>query len=111
MFEVSQFIIVFRHDEEIIHVKDDVGTLPVWSKLDPDSMIRFTLMIADLDKLSSNCSEPNVGGLFQPIKRLSQEKEEIFLTRDNVSLRLFHIDFFVEISVQKCHFYVHTMKP
>src|SRR5277367_1895640 len=109
--EVSQFIIVFRHDEEIIHVKDDVCTLPIWSKLDPDSMVRFTFTIAELHKLAGNCSEPNVGGLFQPIKRLCQEKDEIFLTRDNVSLRLFDIDLFIEISVEERRFNVHVMNP
>jgi len=74
-------------------------------------MLFVTLMIAELDKLSSNCSEPNIGGLFQPIKRLGQEKDEIFLNRDDVPLRLFHIDLFVEISIQERCFYVHVMKP
>jgi len=34
----------------------------------PHSIVRFTFTIAKLDKLTGNCSEPNVGGLFQPIK-------------------------------------------
>ena len=106
---ISKFfnhLLIISNKNQIINIKSNNKDLGIIFALHIEGKLTLASNETIFNEVVVNLSVPSTGSLFQTIYGFLQLVNFVFFPINNKALRLFNIDLFFQLSIQKCRFYV-----